>query len=250
MNLFTGNAVAQLIFQSDTVSKIVLLILFGLSVICWTIFFQRFFLLRLKLQQLKHVRSALVSVNSLDQLKLTVSTLKDTYPALFLTPAYELVHEKLMTSTEFSQQEREFFSQQLYALYDDLVKQETSSLSIFTSAIEVSPLLGLFGTIWGLVHSFIRISERQSADIVTVAPGIAEALITTLAGLLVAIPALVLYHVLVGKVRKLEDSLMVVVDRFEILAKKLWQKEFLHAYSKESSAEKSGDTTSKSYTLN
>ena len=248
MSLFTGNAVAQLIFQSDTISKAVLLILFGLSVICWTIFFQRYFLLRLKLKQLKQARSALASVNNLDQLKLTVSTLKDTYSGLFLIPAYDLLQERLVSKTELSQQEKEFFSQQLYTLYDDLVKQETSSLSIFTAAIEVSPLLGLFGTIWGLVHSFIRISERQSADIVTVAPGIAEALITTLAGLLVAIPALVLYHVLLLNVRKIEDSLMVVADRYEMLAKKLWQKEFIHAHAQNSSTEKSDIAAGKPYT--
>lgn len=250
MSLFTGNAVAQLIFQSDTISKAVLLILFGLSIICWTIFFQRYFLLRLKLKQLTQTRSALASVNSLDQLKLTVSTLKDTYPALFLTPAYDLLQERLVSKTELSQQEKEFFSQQIYTLYDDLVKQETSSLSIFTAAIEVSPLLGLFGTIWGLVHSFIRISERQSADIVTVAPGIAEALITTLAGLLVAIPALVLYHILLLNVRKIEDSLMVVADRYEMLAKKLWQKEFIHAHTQISSTEKPDIAAGKPHAFN
>ncbi len=248
MSLFTGNAVAQLIFQSDAISKAVLLMLFGLSVICWTIFFQRYFLLRLKLKQLSQTRSALASVNSLDQLKLTVSTLKDTYPSLFLTPAYDLLQERLVSKTELSQQEKEFFSQQLYTLYDDLIKQETASLSIFTAAIEVSPLLGLFGTIWGLVHSFIRISERQSADIVTVAPGIAEALITTLAGLLVAIPALVLYHILLLNVSKIEDSLMVVADRYEMLAKKLWQKEFIHAHTEISSTEKPDIATGKPYT--
>jgi biopolymer transport protein TolQ len=248
MSLFTGNAVAQLIFQSDAISKAVLLILFGLSVICWTVFFQRYFLLRLKLKQLAQARSALASVNSLDQLKLTVATLRDTYSALFLTPAYDLLQERLVNKTEISQQEKEFFSQQLYTLYDDLVKQETASLSIFTAAIEVSPLLGLFGTIWGLVHSFIRISERQSADIVTVAPGIAEALITTLAGLLVAIPALVLYHVLLLNVRKIEDRLMVVADRYEMLAKKLWQKEFMHAHTEISSTEKPDIAAGKPYT--
>ena len=65
----------------------------------------------------------------------------------------------------------------------------------------VSPLLGLFGTVWGLVHAFVRIGELQTADIATVAPGIAEALITTLAGLMVAIPALVMYHYVANKIR-------------------------------------------------
>ncbi|MBY0109844.1 MAG: MotA/TolQ/ExbB proton channel family protein [Candidatus Babeliaceae bacterium] len=250
MSLFTGNAVAQLVFQSDTISKMVLLILFGLSIICWTLFFQRYFLLRLKLKQLSQARSALASVQTLDQLKLLVSTLRNTYSALFLIPAYDLLQERLASKTESSEQEKEFFSQQLYALYDDLIKKETASLTLFTAAIEVSPLLGLFGTIWGLVHSFIRISERQSADIVTVAPGIAEALITTLAGLVVAIPALVLYQLLLHNVGRIEDRLIVLTDRYEIVAKKLWQKEFIHAHTQISSPEKSDIAASKPYTFN
>lgn len=248
MSLFTGNAVAQLIFQSDAISKAVLLILFGLSIICWTIFFQRFFLLRLKLKQLSHARSALASVNSLDQLKLTVFTFKDSYSGLFLMPAYELLQERLSSKTELSQQEKEYFSEQLYTLYDDLVKKETATLPLFSMTSEIATLLGLFGTIWGLIHSFIRISERQSADIVTVAPGIAEALITTLAGLLVAIPVVVLYYTLLSKVRRLEDSLMVVADRYEMLAKKLWQKEFIHAHTQISSTEKPDIAAGKPYT--
>lgn len=249
MGLFTGNAVAQLIFQSDFISKAVLLVLFGLSVMCWTIFIQRYFLLRLKVKQLIQARSTLASVNNIDQLKLTVATLKDTYAGQFLSPAYELLRERMAQSIEPTQQEKEFFSQQLYAVYDDLVKKETSHLSFFSMTAEVATLLGLFGTIWGLIHSFIRISERQSADIVTVAPGIAEALITTLAGLLVAIPVIVLYHRLLAKIHHLEDGLTVVLDRYEILAKKLWEKELLYAQTQVSSTEQQPTAaTNKSYT--
>ena len=81
------------------------------------------------------------------------------------------------------------------------MRTEESYLPFLFTSASVSPLLGLFGTVWGLVHAFIRISEKQSADITTVAPGIAEALITTLAGLLVAVPALVMYHYLIAQIR-------------------------------------------------
>ncbi len=248
MSIFSGNAVAHLILQSDMVSKAVLLILLSLSVLCWTVFLQRYFLLRVKIKQLAHARSALASVNTFDQLKLTVSTLKDTYPGLFLVPALALVHDRIQGKIENSLQEKEFFSQQIFSLFDDLVKQEMKFLSLFTATAEIATLLGLFGTIWGLIHSFIRISERQSADIITVAPGIAEALITTLAGLLVAIPTIVLYHALLTKMRQAEDSLMVVADRFEMAAKKLWEKEFTHAHAQVSSTEKPEPAAGKPYT--
>lgn len=248
MSLFSGNAVAQLIFQSDMLSWAVMLTLFCLSVLCWTVFLQRYFLLRVKIKQLTQARSALASVNNFDQLKLTVATLKDTYAGLFLTPALQALHDRILSKTETSEQEKEFFSQQLFSIFDDLVKQETSYLSLFTATAEISTLLGLFGTIWGLIHSFIRISERQSADIVTVAPGIAEALITTLAGLLVAIPTIVLYHALAGKMRQAEDQLMVVADRFEMIAKKLWEKELTHAHAKIPATEATDSAAGKPYT--
>lgn len=246
--MFSGNAVAQLIFQSDTLSKLVILVLFVLSVICWSVFLQRYFLLRIKIKQLAQARSALASVNTVDQLSVTVATLKSTYAGEFLMHAYQLLVERIQAKTENSQQEKDFFSQQLFAIYDDLVKKETAYLPLFTGTSEIATLLGLLGTIWGLIHSFIRISERQSADIVTVAPGIAEALITTLAGLFVAIPTIVLYHALAHKMRQAEDQLMVVADRFEMVAKKLWEKELAHAYAPLSSTENSDKSAGKSHT--
>jgi biopolymer transport protein TolQ len=89
----------------------------------------------------------------------------------------------------------------------------------------VSPLLGLFGTVWGLIHAFVRISEKQSADIATVAPGIAEALITTLAGLMIAIPSLMMFSYLTTQLKSIEHRLIGVADRFSLILQKsrdLW----------------------------
>ncbi len=82
-------------------------------------------------------------------------------------------------------------------------------------------MLGLFGTVWGLVHAFVSISQKQSADIATVAPGIAEALITTLAGLMVAIPALVMFVYLNTMVKDIEQKSMNLADRFILIAHRL-----------------------------
>ena len=68
--------------------------------------------------------------------------------------------------------------------------------------------------ITGLIHSFMDISQKQAADISTVAPGIAEALITTLGGLLVAIPATVMYYYLKGQIHQLEERLYSMADTF------------------------------------
>jgi biopolymer transport protein TolQ len=76
-----------------------------------------------------------------------------------------------------------------------------------STTVSVSPFLGLFGTVWGIMTAFMSIGIKGSANIVAVGPGIAEALITTVAGLAVAIPALVAYNYFVDKIRQLETEL-------------------------------------------
>jgi len=93
-----------------------------------------------------------------------------------------------------------------------LVAAEESYISILSMSVSVSPLMGLFGTIWGLIHAFVRIGEFQSADIATVAPGIAEALITTLAGLMVAIPAAIMFNVVTNRLRDFERQMFLLTD--------------------------------------
>ena len=96
----------------------------------------------------------------------------------------------------------------------------TVNLSILSTSAAVSPLLGLFGTVWGLIHAFIRISERQSADIATVAPGIAEALITTLTGLAVAVPSLIMFNYCRSQVGKIEQMFLTLSDNFIVKIQK------------------------------
>ena len=71
----------------------------------------------------------------------------------------------------------------------------------------VSPLLGLLGTVLGVMDAFIGISAGGSGNLAAVAPGVAEALVTTVAGLASAIPALIAYNVFSGKVSEFESEL-------------------------------------------
>ena len=219
-SIFSGNAVAQLIIQSDVVSKLVLLILLVISVASWTIFLQKYIAARAKEKELKSALTALQSIKTIEQLQLLRATVAPTFVGQFITPAFHAVQQAAYAPL-FSLQDDEDLSLQQQALIDELVSHERESIAFLNTASEVGTLLGLFGTIWGLIHSFIRISERQSADIVTVAPGIAEALITTRAGLLVTIPALALYHVSRKRVARVEQLLYVLLDRWELLSRKM-----------------------------
>lgn len=77
---------------------------------------------------------------------------------------------------------------------DEVARLETS-LPTLSTFVSVSPFLGLLGTVWGIMLAFLEIRARGSAHITIVAPGISDALITTVYGLLVAIPALIFYNI-------------------------------------------------------
>jgi len=80
-------------------------------------------------------------------------------------------------------------------------------LILLSTTVSVSPFLGLLGTIWGIMNAFLSIGLTGSADLASVGPGIAEALVTTAAGLAVAIPALIAYNFFVDSVRQMDDKL-------------------------------------------
>ncbi len=77
-------------------------------------------------------------------------------------------------------------------------------LGFLSLSSSVAPFLGLFGTVWGIMHSFLEIGNQGSANITVVAPGIAEALVTTIVGLSVAIPAASAFSSFVSFNRKSE----------------------------------------------
>ena len=82
-----------------------------------------------------------------------------------------------------------------------------NSLPILGTIVAASPFLGLLGTVWGIMEAFLEIRARGSAHITVVAPGISDALITTVYGLLVAIPALVFNNLLRSRVTKIDSQL-------------------------------------------
>ena len=77
--------------------------------------------------------------------------------------------------------------------------EEDTRLSFLAMASNVSPFFGLFGTVWGIMQSFYEIGTHGSADLSVVAPGIAVALVTTVAGLVAAIPASIAYNYFVSR---------------------------------------------------
>ncbi|HLW73174.1 MAG TPA: MotA/TolQ/ExbB proton channel family protein [Candidatus Babeliales bacterium] len=223
MNIFSGNSLWQLVSQSDTVSKGVLLILFGMSVACWAIFIGKLALLSIKERQFKNANKKIQSAKTVTDLVDISSATRNTAPGYFITK--NLIFFKELSAGSFNQKitnnDWELLERNIDNSIEAMLLHNEEYLALLSSSAAVAPLLGLFGTVWGLVHSFMRISETQVADIATIAPGIAEALITTLAGLIVAIPALIMFNYLHTKTRTLEHSLITLADRVTFIFQQL-----------------------------
>ena len=86
----------------------------------------------------------------------------------------------------------------------------------------VTPFIGLFGTVWGIMDSFISIGVERSASLQTVAPGIAEALVATAVGLFAAIPAVIAYNYFLGRIKDVVADLEDFQLEFLSIAEKLY----------------------------
>ncbi len=89
-----------------------------------------------------------------------------------------------------------------------------SHLSFLASVGSVSPYVGLFGTVWGIMHAFVGLSNLQQVTLATVAPGIAEALVATAIGLFAAIPAVVAYNRFAREIDRIAIQMETFVDEF------------------------------------
>lgn len=212
--MLVGNSLWYLVSQADAMSKFVMFALLVMSVICWTTFVCKLILFRVKKNQLKKVVSQTKGLNAIEQMLAIATAHAGTISGYFLTKTLLFLQSlKKMGNPHAGTMMQNHIDQTV----DAIIMHEESYLSILSTCAAVAPLLGLFGTVWGLVHSFLRISEKQSADIATVAPGIAEALMTTLAGLMVAIPAVVMYNILASQLRKIEHKIMRLADHVSIV---------------------------------
>ena len=87
------------------------------------------------------------------------------------------------------------------------LRRAEKGMSWLATTGSVSPFIGLFGTVWGVMDAFSGLGDAGSASLRAVAPGIAEALITTAAGLFAAIPAVIAYNYYVGGIRALANRM-------------------------------------------
>ena len=104
------------------------------------------------------------------------------------------------------------------------VERLESQLLVLASVASAGPFIGLFGTVWGIMSSFRSIAMSKNTSLAVVAPGIAEALFATAIGLFAAIPALIFYNILSGRVARSQARMESFADEFSsILSRQIDQ---------------------------
>ena len=136
---------------------------------------------------------------------------------------WEAVRKKVKESKDFIIRvlvagilHREFsMSKAMEAAASEEIKRMRRYMSVLDTMITVAPLLGIFGTVIGIINAFQGIGQAGSASLAVVAPGIAEALIATAVGLFAAIPATVFYNHFVGELRRITAAIDLFSGEFE-----------------------------------
>jgi biopolymer transport protein TolQ len=203
-----GDSAFHLILQAGYVVKGVLLILLFFSVVSWAILFykQRYF------------SKARRETTLFLQLYKTVKDSGDLYQK---TADYTISPLSNIFRSVHSEETRRDRSEikRMLRRYEALESAKLEKyLNFLATTGSTTPFIGLFGTVWGIMNSFRGIGAAGSASLAIVAPGIAEALITTAAGLAAAIPAVIAYNYYLSMARRItiemEDFAEELLDFF------------------------------------
>ncbi|WP_237885108.1 tonB-system energizer ExbB [Pseudomonas sp. PGPR40] len=178
--------------NADIIVKIVMIGLAIASIITWTIWIAKGFEL---MGAKRRLRTEIVHLKKAATLKEASAT-----AAKEGTLANLLVHdalEEMRLSANSREKEgiKERVSFRLERLVAACGRNMSSGTGVLATIGSTAPFVGLFGTVWGIMNSFIGIAKTQTTNLAVVAPGIAEALLATALGLVAAIPAVVIYNV-------------------------------------------------------
>ena len=205
----------DLFLEASLLVQLVMLTLLSFSIACWAMIFQRRKVLNAASIQLKDFEDKFWSGADLSKLYSEVSAKEqiDGIESLFVSGFREFA--RLRKSHSYAPQVIVDGTQRAMrvALSREVDSLETH-LPFLATVGSISPYIGLFGTVWGIMNSFIALGAVEQATLAMVAPGIAEALIATAMGLFAAIPAVMAYNRFSHNVEKLENSYGNFMDEF------------------------------------
>jgi len=202
-----NHSALQLILQAGIIVKGVLLILLSFSVVSWAIiFFKQKYFSRAHKESEQFLRAYRSSRDAKSLFQTTKSFTMSPIANLFRMAYTDTVKEKSETK-------------RLLKRYGALESAKLEKyLNFLATTGSTTPFIGLFGTVWGIMNSFMGIGSAGAASLAVVAPGIAESLIATAAGLAAAIPAVIAYNYYLSQARRMiiemEDFAEELLDFF------------------------------------
>lgn len=182
-------SVESMFAEADWVVKLVMIGLMVASIVTWTVFVAKTLELRKATLMARQVREEAEALPSLAAAGL--------HPALAASPMVRAANSELSLSAD-ALHDPEGVKERVRSRLDRhearVARTMTRGVNVLATIGPTAPFVGLFGTVWGIMNSFIGIAEKQTTNLAVVAPGIAEALLATALGLVAAIPAVVIYN--------------------------------------------------------
>jgi biopolymer transport protein TolQ len=204
-----------LFLQADIVVKAVMVGLLLASVWSWAIIIERSRLLRRLGGEIAAFEARFWRATSLDEL--TAGTSQHPAAALFKAGMDEWTASTTGRAAVDREGVRARLASVMAASIDRSISDLSDRLNLLATIGSVAPFVGLFGTVWGIMRSFIAIGATQNTSLAVVAPGIAEALFATAIGLFAAIPAVIGYNRLLHGIGRLEDRLAAFSASFHAM---------------------------------
>ncbi|WP_407112748.1 tonB-system energizer ExbB [Bradyrhizobium sp. LMG 9283] len=177
--------------SADVIVKAVMIGLAFASLMTWTVFIAKSIELSVASSKLRSALKKIAEARSLAEAQMALGSKEGILPS-FLVAALREARMSAGLSSDAGIKERAASS------FSEIVRAEQRRIRIGMGVLatigSTSPFVGLFGTVWGIMNSFIGISKSQTTNLAVVAPGIAEALLATAIGLVAAIPAVIIYN--------------------------------------------------------
>ena len=207
-------SIIPLVLGATLVVQLVMAGLLLVSLVSWTVIFAKVFGLRRVKNRNDGFEREFWSGKSLTELNQAAQSKADSSPlerifASGMREFLKLRERRLDAGTQLDGTRRAMRVSCQREL--DVVE---SNLSFLATVASVSPYVGLFGTVWGIMHAFVGLSNLQQVTLATVAPGIAEALVATAIGLFAAIPAVIAYNRFARDIDRIATQLETFIEEF------------------------------------
>ncbi|NQZ57758.1 MAG: MotA/TolQ/ExbB proton channel family protein [Lentisphaeraceae bacterium] len=212
--------------QSDYFGRIIVLLLMLISIAAWFVMMDKWLLFRQvsnttkkTLMQIEGTRSYLTLGNRMKSNCPIAQVYRSGFTQLkhlFRSDdtAIMISAETLTLPRALTPVESESVRNALERAVSDQIAYLENKMGLLSTVVASSPFFGLLGTVWGVMGSFAGMAEKGSADMSAIAPGISGALLTTVVGLLVAIPSLIGFNLLNNKMRQLINEMDGFVESF------------------------------------